>query len=75
MNSPLPRWGQLRIAHANDIDPDPERGWLPWDATKPGGFGQHLLRKLSADVRGDVRAVGKTVTAVVPCPTSLPPKG
>ncbi|MEV4334319.1 ATP-binding protein [Streptomyces sp. NPDC049597] len=42
---------------------------LPWDATRPGGFGWHLVQELSSQVRVDVHAAGKTITAVVPCPT------
>ncbi|EKX67808.1 ATP-binding protein [Streptomyces ipomoeae] len=48
---------------------------LPLDATRPGGFGWHLVQELSVDVRVDVQAAGKTVTAVVPCPTGVSPRG
>jgi anti-sigma regulatory factor (Ser/Thr protein kinase) len=44
---------------------------LPMDATRPGGFGWHLVQDLSVDVRVDVHAAGKSVTAVVPCPTAV----
>jgi anti-sigma regulatory factor (Ser/Thr protein kinase) len=48
---------------------------LPLDATRPGGLGWHLVQQLSADVRVEVHATGKTVTAVVPCPTGITPRG
>ncbi|MEU9959776.1 ATP-binding protein [Streptomyces sp. NPDC050982] len=44
---------------------------LPLDVTSPGGFGWHLVRELSVDVRAKVHAAGKTVTAVVACPTGV----
>ncbi|MGA5454555.1 ATP-binding protein [Streptomyces umbrinus] len=44
---------------------------LPLDVTSPGGFGWHLVQELSVDVRVEVHAAGKTVTAVVPCPTGV----
>jgi hypothetical protein len=44
---------------------------LPLDATRPGGFGWHLVQQLSIQVRVAVYAAGKTVTAVVPCPTGV----
>jgi hypothetical protein len=45
------------------------------DATRPGGFGWQLVQDLSNDVRVQVHASGKTVTAVVPCPTGVLPQG
>jgi anti-sigma regulatory factor (Ser/Thr protein kinase) len=42
---------------------------LPWDATRPGGFGWHLVQELSVEVRVDVHTTGRTVPAVLPCPT------
>ncbi len=48
---------------------------MPWDAGKPGGFGWHVVQKLSTEVRVRVHAAGKTVTAVVPCPTADMPQG
>ncbi|WP_406499340.1 hypothetical protein OHB06_50225 [Streptomyces sp. NBC_01604] len=39
------------------------------DATRTGGFGWHLVQGLSADVQVKIHASGKTVTAIVPCPT------
>ncbi|MGC0400488.1 anti-sigma regulatory factor (Ser/Thr protein kinase) [Streptomyces sp. SAI-126] len=47
---------------------------LPLEVTRPGGFGWHLVQELSVDVRVDVHATGKTVTAVVPCPTGVSPR-
>ncbi|WP_280882543.1 ATP-binding protein [Streptomyces pseudovenezuelae] len=44
---------------------------LPLDLTRPGGFGWLLVRELAVDVRVEVHAMGKTVTAVVPCPTGV----
>ncbi|MDQ0834278.1 anti-sigma regulatory factor (Ser/Thr protein kinase) [Streptomyces achromogenes] len=58
----------------HDARPVPPRP-LPLDATRPGGFGWHLVQELSVDVRVDVSAAGKTVTAVVPCPTGVAPRG
>ncbi|MER6162040.1 ATP-binding protein [Streptomyces sp. NPDC001868] len=43
----------------------------PLDATRPVGFGWHLVQELSVDVRVEVQATGKTVTAVVSCPTGV----
>ncbi|WP_086850305.1 ATP-binding protein [Streptomyces coeruleofuscus] len=48
---------------------------LPMDAAKPGGFGWHLVQDLSADVRVQVHPAGKTVTAIVPCPTGVMRQG
>lgn len=45
---------------------------LPWDASKPGGFGWRLVQDLSGDVQ-DVHAAGKTVTAIGPCSTGVMP--
>lgn len=42
---------------------------LPPDVTRPGGFGWRLVQELSLEVRVDVQTAGKTVTAVVHCPT------
>ncbi|MFE2467595.1 ATP-binding protein [Streptomyces mirabilis] len=47
---------------------------LPLDATRPGGFGWHLVQELSVDVQVEVHAAGKTVTAVVLCPTGVTPQ-
>jgi hypothetical protein len=47
----------------------------PLDAAPPGGFGRQLVQDLSIDVRVQVHASGKTVTAVVPCPTRALPQG
>lgn len=33
---------------------------------KPGGFGWHLVRELSIDVRVDTRPSGKAVSAILP---------
>jgi len=48
---------------------------MPLDATRPGGFGWHLVRELSVDVRVDIHAAGKTVTAIMPCPTGVTRQG
>jgi hypothetical protein len=53
-----------------DASPAPPR-LLPLDVTRPGGFGWRLVRELSEDVQVDVRATGKTVTAVVRSPTGV----
>jgi anti-sigma regulatory factor (Ser/Thr protein kinase) len=57
-----------------DASPVPPRP-LPLDATRPGGFGWHLVRELSVEVRVEVHAAGKTVTAIVPCSTGVTPPG
>ncbi|MFJ4790038.1 ATP-binding protein [Streptomyces sp. NPDC088794] len=44
---------------------------LPPDLTRQGGFGWLLVQELTVDVRVEVRAAGKTVAAVVPCPTAV----
>ncbi|MCX4579842.1 hypothetical protein OHB41_43080 [Streptomyces sp. NBC_01571] len=54
----------------HDASTDPPLS-LPLDATRPGGLGWHLVQELSVDVRVEVLAVGKTVTAVVSCPTGV----
>ncbi|MFF5523123.1 ATP-binding protein [Streptomyces coeruleorubidus] len=61
----------VRVEDASTIPPRP----LPLDATRPGGFGWHVLQQLSMEARVDVHAAGKTVTAVVPCPTDVTPEG
>ncbi|MFC9912379.1 ATP-binding protein [Streptomyces sp. NPDC127197] len=65
--------GAVTVA-VQDASPVPPRP-LSVDATRPGGFGWHLVQQLSADVRVHVHAAGKTVTAVVPCPTGVTPQG
>ncbi|WP_406182821.1 ATP-binding protein [Streptomyces canus] len=42
----------------------------PWDAGKPGGFGWPVVQELSLKVRVWAHAAGKTVTAIVPCPSA-----
>jgi hypothetical protein len=37
--------------------------------------GWHLVRELSVDVRVGVHAAGKTVTAIMPCPTGVTRRG
>ncbi|MFE1895122.1 ATP-binding protein [Streptomyces yangpuensis] len=64
--------GSVTVA-VHDASPLPPRP-LPLDATKPGGFGWHLVQELSVDVEVDVHAAGKTVTAVVPCSTGVRPQ-
>ncbi|MFJ8469983.1 ATP-binding protein [Streptomyces swartbergensis] len=56
---------------ASTVSPRP----LPLDASRPVGFGWHLVQQLSVQVRVAVHAAGKTVTAVVPCPTGVTPEG
>ncbi|WSQ14984.1 ATP-binding protein [Streptomyces sp. NBC_01231] len=58
----------------HDASPRPPR-LLQMDATRPGGFGWHLVQDLSADVRVQIHPAGKTVTAIVPCPTGIKPRG
>ncbi|GGT08178.1 ATP-binding protein [Streptomyces kurssanovii] len=41
---------------------------LPRDVERPGGFGWHLVRSLSAEVQVRIRPGGKTVSAVLPLP-------
>lgn len=41
---------------------------LPREVGRPGGFGWHLVRALSAEVRVRTRSGGKTVSAVLPLP-------
>jgi anti-sigma regulatory factor (Ser/Thr protein kinase) len=55
-----------------DASPVPPRP-VPLDVTEPGGFGWHLVQELSQSVRVDIHAAGKTVTAIVPCPTGVTP--
>ncbi|WP_230193497.1 ATP-binding protein [Streptomyces coriariae] len=57
----------VTVHDASTLPPLP----LPLDATRPGGLGWHLVKELSADVRVEVHAMGKSVTAVVPCPTGV----
>lgn len=47
---------------------------LPLDATRPVGFGWQLVQELSVEVRVDIHAAGKTVTAVVQCPRGVTPR-
>ncbi|MFD3503584.1 ATP-binding protein [Streptomyces sp. NPDC058678] len=61
--------GKVTVA-VQDASPLPLRP-VPLDARKPGGFGWHVVRELSADVRVRVHSAGKTVTAIVPCPTAV----
>jgi len=61
----------VAVHDASTVAPRP----LPLDATRPGGFGWHLVQELSLEVRVDIHAAGKTVTAVVPCPTGVTPRG
>ncbi|KUN74248.1 hypothetical protein AQJ46_01370 [Streptomyces canus] len=42
----------------------------PWDVGKPGGFGWPVVQELSLKVRVCTQAAGKTVTAIVPCPSA-----
>ncbi|MEU0196234.1 hypothetical protein ABZ250_41580 [Streptomyces afghaniensis] len=44
------------------------------DATRPAGFGWHLVQQLSREARVEIHAPGKAVTAVVPCPTGVIPQ-
>ncbi|QIP83177.1 ATP-binding protein [Streptomyces sp. Tu 2975] len=41
---------------------------LSRDVGRPGGFGWHLVRALSAEVQVRIRPGGKTVSAVLPLP-------
>jgi anti-sigma regulatory factor (Ser/Thr protein kinase) len=61
----------VTVHDASTVPPRP----VPLDVTRPGGFGWHLVQELSVEVRVDVYAVGKAVTAVVPCPTGVSPRG
>jgi hypothetical protein len=61
----------IAVHDASTVPPRP----LPLDATRPGGFGWHLVQRLSMEARGEVQVAGKTVTAVVPCPTGVTPQG
>lgn len=58
----------------HEASPLPPR-LLPMDATRWGGFGLHLVQDLSIDVRVQVHPAGKTVTAVLPCPTGVMRRG
>ncbi|MET9813692.1 ATP-binding protein [Streptomyces sp. NPDC006355] len=64
--------GTVTVA-VDDASTVPPRA-LSLDVTRPGGFGWHLVQDLSVEVRVDVHAAGKTVTAVVPCPTGVTPQ-
>ncbi|MGW0422804.1 hypothetical protein [Streptomyces sp. NPDC003015] len=44
---------------------------MPVDVTGPGGFGWRLVQELALEARVDVYAAGKSVTAVLPCPTGV----
>ncbi|MEU2929515.1 ATP-binding protein [Streptomyces sp. NPDC007251] len=57
----------VAVDDASTLPPRPR----PLDPRTPGGFGWHLVQELSTDVQGTVHAGGKTVTAVVPCPTRV----
>lgn len=61
--------GTVTVA-VHDASPLPPRP-VPLDASRPGGFGWHLVQELSVDVQVRVDAAGKTVTAIVPCPTGV----
>jgi anti-sigma regulatory factor (Ser/Thr protein kinase) len=61
----------VTVQDASTVPPRP----VSLDATQPCGFGWHLVQELSVEVRVDVHAAGKTVTAVVPCPTGVIPQG
>ncbi|MFF4277077.1 ATP-binding protein [Streptomyces sp. NPDC001536] len=65
--------GTVTVA-VHDASPLPHRP-LPMDPARPGGFGRHLVQDLSVDVRVQIHSAGKTVTAVVPCPTGVRPQG
>jgi anti-sigma regulatory factor (Ser/Thr protein kinase) len=54
----------VQVEDASTIPPRP----LPLDATKPGRFGWPLVQQLSMEVRVDVHAAGKTVTAAYRAP-------
>ncbi|MEU1940510.1 ATP-binding protein [Streptomyces coeruleorubidus] len=58
------------VQDASTAPPKPR----PWDAGEPGGLGWHLVQDLSDDVQVRIHAAGKTVTAIVPCPTSVLPQ-
>ncbi|MBT2414841.1 ATP-binding protein [Streptomyces sp. ISL-12] len=45
----------VAVQDASSVPPRP----LPLDATRPGGFGWHLVHELSAEVRVEVHAAGK----------------
>ncbi|MFJ8470198.1 ATP-binding protein [Streptomyces swartbergensis] len=60
----------VQVEDASTISPRP----LSLDATRPGGFGWHLVQQLAMEARVAVHAAGKTVTAVVPCPTGVIPQ-
>ncbi|MDG9710570.1 ATP-binding protein [Streptomyces sp. DH10] len=59
--------GAVAVDGASPLPPQP----LPMNLTRPGGFGWHLVQNLSVDVRVQAHAAGKTVTAIVPCPTGV----
>ncbi|MFF0087991.1 hypothetical protein ACFYR1_51625 [Streptomyces canus] len=61
----------MTVQDASTAPPRP----VPLDASEPGGFGWHLVQEMSVEVRVDVHAAGKAVTAVVPCPTGVIPQG
>ncbi|MFH9065752.1 ATP-binding protein [Streptomyces coeruleorubidus] len=61
----------VAVHDASPLPPQP----LPMDASRPGGFGWHLVQELSVDVRVQVHPAGKTVTAIVPCPTGVMRQG
>ncbi|MFI1401018.1 ATP-binding protein [Streptomyces sp. NPDC020681] len=63
--------GTVVVDDASPVPPRP----LPLDASKPGGFGWHLFPELSVGVQVETHSAGKTVTALVPCPTVVTPKG
>lgn len=55
-----------------DASTDPPRT-VPADAGTPGGLGWQLVQDLAQSVHVRVHATGKTVTAIVPCPTDTMP--
>jgi anti-sigma regulatory factor (Ser/Thr protein kinase) len=61
----------IAVHDASTVPPRP----LPLDATRPGGFGWHLVQQLSMEARVAIHAAGKTVTAVVPCTHRRHPAG
>lgn len=55
------------VQDASPVLPRP----VPLNANEPYGFGWHLVQELSQSVQVDIHPTGKTVTAVVPCPTGV----
>lgn len=61
----------VAVHDASRVPPRP----VPLDASRPGGFGWHLVQNLSVDVQVQVHPRGKIVTAIVPCPTGAADHG